>query len=130
MATAFDVVFLPFRSEEKKAVSKVSKLTPQIVKILSRFSSAAEAAVKRQLSPGDGDADDGAGDGGLGGHPDYDDADDGDIATAMNHLIEHNPGQPDAMSHVRAAHEALSRIVERHGKPTSPHAVRFAFARV
>jgi hypothetical protein len=122
MATAAGVVFLPFRPEEKKEATQVSnKITPQMAEVLTRFTVGTENAARRQLSPGD-DAD-----GGLSGGnpPDYDDQDDADVAMAMNHLMEHNRGQPDAMSHIHAAAEALGRIVERRGK-ASPHSITFA----
>jgi hypothetical protein len=123
IATCIGAVFLPLWPENKEV--KVSKITPQMVKILSRFSAATENAVRTALFPG---ADDTDGDGGLGGHPTNDDGDEADVTEALNHLIDHNSDEPQAaLDHVRKAHAALTRIVERHGS-AAPHSVSFARA--
>jgi hypothetical protein len=52
--------------------------------------------------------------------------DDTDVQEATEHLILHHAADPDAMGHIRAAHESLSRVIARHGTPAPQSMMRFA----
>jgi hypothetical protein len=129
MAISINDVFLPIQLGEKK-VTQVSKITPQMVTVLSRFSAATENAVRTALFPG---ADD-DGDGGLSGRPDDDDLDGRDdddtidmIDRAKNHLdAMADEDSPDASTERLAkAHALLSRALAKRRGKSSPHSVKF-----
>jgi hypothetical protein len=123
MATAFNVVFFPFRRPEEKKEARVSnKVTPELVAVLSRFTIETENAVKRQLSPGDV---------GL-GRPDDGNDDDGNdddmIDRAKNHLdaIDDEDSVEPSTERLAAAHELLSRVLAKRRGKSSPHSIHFA----